>query len=206
MTSRTRRASGGRPEDRAVRRARADLGRLIERVAAGNQAAFEELYRRTAGSVYSLVRRVVPDDAASAETTQDIYVRVWSSAHTYRRTLGSADNWLFTLTHRCAVDRIRASDDRSIHPHPERQVSLLADIAGPSARRSLALLTPDQAEALELAYFGGLTHTETAQALGVDQTTFRLRIRTALSRLQQGMDPARRRHGNRPDELTRDLS
>lgn len=179
-----------------------DLGALVERVAGGNRRAFEELYRRTAGSVYSLVCRVLPDETASAEITRDIYVRVWSSAHTYRRALGSAESWLVTLTHRCAVDGVRAAADG--RAHGEREPPVLPGIAGTAAGHALSLLTPEQVEALELAYFGGLTHTEAAGALGVDRSTLHLRVTTALSRLRQGMDSAGHRGSLRsgvlPDE------
>lgn len=197
------RAARGRLADhsagRTARKPGPDLAPLIERVADGDQAAFEEVYRRTAGSVYALVRRILPDATTSAEITQDIYVRVWGSAHSYRQALGSAETWLFALTHSCAVDHLRNSADsrrHSLGTGPDAP-PLLPTIADHAAQHSLSLLTPEQAEALELAYFCGLDHRESARALGVDQPTFRLRVRTALSRLRQGMESHARRRGRR---------
>lgn len=163
----------------------ATLARLLERVAAGDRAAFEKLYRRTAASVYALVRRLLPDEAASAAVTEEVYVRVWAGAHAYERTRHSAEHWLLNLTHRCAVERIRTAGPA---PAVAPEASLLPSLAGASAVHAISLLTPEQAEALELSYLGGRTHAESARELGVDQATFRLRVGTALSRLRQGME------------------
>lgn len=168
------------------------MTRLLERIAAGDHLAFEKLYRHTAGSVYALARRVLPDDKASAEVTEQVYVRVWLEAHTYERTLQTAENWLLSLAHRYAVERTRTERTPASSPPASASpaVSLLPSLAGGRAGLALSLLTPEQAEALELAYLGGRTHSESAQALGVDQATFRIRVGTALSRLRQGMEPA----------------
>jgi RNA polymerase sigma-70 factor (ECF subfamily) len=197
---RVRISSPGR-DATGVQLPRPDLGALIERVATGNRRAFEELYRRTAGSVYALVRRILADEAASAEVTRDIYVRIWAGAHTYRRTLGSAESWLVSLTHRCAVDGARAAAAPSARARHEQP--LLPAIAAGATGRSLSLLTPEQVEALELAYFGGLTHADAARKLGVDRSTLRLRVSTALARLHQGMDVARPPGSPRPTLLPR---
>jgi RNA polymerase sigma-70 factor (ECF subfamily) len=192
-----RRTTAGRQGRDGRSADRPDLGGLIELVAAGNRGAFEEFYRRTGAGVYALVRRILPDDLSSARITQDIYVRVWSSAHTYRRALGSAENWLFTLSHRCAVDEVGSSDPQA-PPPPVATAPLLPSIAGSSARRALSLLTPEQVEALERAYFGGLGHAEASRALGVDPATFRMRVRTALSRLHMDMDMESSRRSRTP--------
>lgn len=161
---------------------RTDLGRLIERVATGDRAAFEAFYRRTASNVHTLVHRVVADESASADITRDVYLRVWSRAHTYQQTGCSAESWLFALTHECAVDRVRRTPAGNHRSAVQKGTTTL--LAAPV----LSLLTPLQAEALELAYFSGLMHQECAARLGVDRSTFRLRLRTALSRLHEGLE------------------
>lgn len=170
---------------------RAKEALLLARVAAGDRAAFEKLYRRTAGTVYALVRRLVPDDAACAEVTKDVYVRVWSDARSFSPAVGTAENWVVALAHRCAVERMRGSHAAG-NVTAGTAPSLLPELAGGKAQHSISLLTPEQAEALELAYLGGRTHAETAESLGIDQATFRIRVGTALSRLQQGMAPVNR--------------
>lgn len=163
-----------------------DTTRLLGRVAAGDPVAFEKLYRLTAGMVHALTRRMLPDDSASADVTEQVYLRVWAEAHTYERSLGTAETWLLGLAHRCAVERIRA--DRPLPPKALSDAPLRRAPLGTAAQHAISLLTPEQSEALELAYLGGRTHAESARVLGVDQATFRVRVGTALSRVRQGME------------------
>lgn len=81
------------------------LDELLGRVARGDEAAFEQVYDRVAGSVYGLVRRVLRDPAQSEEVTQEVLIEVWRSASRYDRARGSAAAWINTLAHRRAVDR-----------------------------------------------------------------------------------------------------
>lgn len=183
MTSRTLVTGTGTGTEARNQGRAAILSRLVERVAAEDPSAFEELYRRTAGSVHALVRRVLTEDAPSAEVTAEVYVRVWSTARGYDRSRHTAENWLLDLAHRSAVERRRGSTAQdTIMPAPS---------AGSACSSAVGLITPEQAEALELTYFCGATHAESARVLGVDRATFRIRVRTALSRLRQDLDSGR---------------
>lgn len=174
------------------------LAALLRLSARGDQAAFAELYDATAARLHGLVVRVVRDPAQSDEVTQEAYLEVWRTAARFDPTRGSALAWLMTIGHRRAVDRVRSAqaatrrdndylrDEREAGP----DVTAEAALTGLEARRvraALEALTPVQREAIELAYFGGYTHTEVAALLDLPVGTAKTRIRDGLIRLRDTM-------------------
>jgi len=174
------------------------LTALLRRSARGDQAAFAELYDATAARLHGLVLRVVRDPAQADEVTQEAYLEVWRTAARFDAARGSALAWLMTIGHRRAVDRVRSAqaatrrdtdylrDEREAGPDVTAETAL----AGLEARRvrgALAALTSVQREAIELAYFGGYTHTEVAALLDLPVGTAKTRIRDGLIRLRDTM-------------------
>lgn len=174
------------------------LGTLLHRVAEGDQAAFAGLYEQVAKRVHGLVLRVVRNHAISAEVVQEVFLMLWVSADSYKPDLGSPEAWIFTLAHRRAVDRVR-SEQRSVlrdaqyaqkeyfmpEPVDERvHHTLMSE----SVKRCLASLTDLQAEAIKLAYYGGLTYTEVAEVLQVKVPTAKSRIQSGLACLRNAME------------------
>ncbi|PXY19519.1 ECF RNA polymerase sigma factor SigK [Prauserella muralis] len=169
---------------------------LLGAVARGDEHAFERLYDRLAGRVFGLVRRVVRDTAQSEEVTQDVLVELWRTAPRYSPDKGSALNWVLTMAHRRAVDRVRsarASSDR------ERKATFEAGRARPfdevteavtgrwerqQVRRCLGHLTELQRESVLLAYYQGYTYREVAEVLSAPQGTIKTRLRDGLIRLR----------------------
>ncbi|MGM0349601.1 sigma factor [Streptomyces sp. Adlamb9] len=88
--------------------AKPDLQRLLHAVALGDQEAFAAVYDTVAGSVLGVARAVLRDQAQSEEVAQDVLVEVWRTAPRYQPERGSALNWILTLAHRRAVDRVRS--------------------------------------------------------------------------------------------------
>lgn len=184
----------------------ASLPDLLRRSACGDEDAFARLYDETASRVFGLVQRIVRDPAQSEEVTQEVFLQVWRTASRYEESRGSALSWLMTLAHRRAVDRVRAGEatgrqDTSYHQesrlgsHPDghdttaeaAETSIEAD----RVRAAMAQLTDAQREALELAYFGGYTHTEVAALLDLPLGTAKTRIRDGLIRLRDAMGVTR---------------
>ncbi|HEY1117743.1 MAG TPA: ECF RNA polymerase sigma factor SigK [Acidimicrobiales bacterium] len=172
-----------------------DAAELLNRSARGDQAAFAELYDATSARVHGLVLRVVRDRAQAEEVTQEVFLEVWRTASRYDSERGSALAWLMTIAHRKAVDRVRSAEastrrDRTYHDRNhvvEHDVTAEAAHASLEARRvrtALTQLTGIQREALELAYFGGYTHTEVAALLDLPVGTAKTRIRDGLIRLR----------------------
>ncbi len=171
----------------------ADLAALLALVARGDQAAFAAFYDRTAAQVFGLVRRVVRDPAQSEEVTQEVMLEVWRTAARFDPHRGSPSAWLMTLSHRRAVDRVRAG-----HAAAEREIraSLAAtdyDVVSEAVetrldaqrvRRCLESLTGLQRESVTLAYYEGYTYREVAGLLGVAVGTVKTRMRDGLIRLR----------------------
>ena len=176
----------------------AQLAGLLRQSALGDEAAFARLYDATAARVHGLVLRVVRDRAQAEEVTQEAFLEVWRTAPRFDPDKGSALSWLMTIGHRKAVDRVRSAEastrrDTTYHrqnPPVEHDVTAEAAQASMEARRvrgALEALTPVQRQALELAYFGGYTHTEVATMLDLPVGTAKTRIRDGLIRLRDTM-------------------
>lgn len=172
----------------------ARLAELLRRSARGESDAFAELYDATSGLIYGLVLRVVRDHAQAAEVTQDCYLQIWQNAARFDSAKGSVRGWMSTIAHRRAVDRVRSAQsatdrDEAYGLREPRQTSDIGDVVvdrmeADRVRRALHSLTTTQREAIELAYFGGYTHTEVAGLLGVPLGTAKTRLRDGLIRLR----------------------
>lgn len=172
-----------------------DLTRLLRRSAAGDEAAFGELYDAVSGRVHGLVRRVVRDPAQSEEVTQEVFLEIWRQSARYDPARGSALAWLLTIAHRRAVDRVRSvaaargRDDgygAATHatPHDSTAEAVDARLDAERVHRALESLTVAQRDALTLAYLSGYTHTEVASLLDLPLGTAKTRIRDGLIRLR----------------------
>lgn len=168
---------------------------LLKRCARGDRDAFAELYDLTSRRVYGLVLRVVRDPAQAEEVAQEVYLELWRTASRYEPERGSAVAWLLTIAHRKAVDRVRSAEaasrrestyhqrNRSVD-HDTTAEAVHASLEARRVRAALADLTDVQREAVQLAYFGGYTHTEVAAMLDLPLGTAKTRIRDGLIRLR----------------------
>ncbi|MCP2287212.1 ECF RNA polymerase sigma factor SigK [Nocardia amikacinitolerans] len=182
-----------RAEGSAAERSRW-LADLLAAVGDGDRDAFTDFYRATSYRVFGLAMRIARSRAAAEEITQEVYLQAWSTAATYDRNRASPIGWLMMLTHRRAVDRVRAEQstaDRDIvygHSHLGRDHDIVAEEVGQrldeqSVLDCLGTLTSMQREALALAYYSGRTYREVADQLDVPLPTVKSRIRDGLRRL-----------------------
>jgi RNA polymerase sigma-70 factor (ECF subfamily) len=171
------------------------LGRLLSRVAGGDQQAFAELYDVLVPRVLGLVRRVLVDHAQSEEVTQEIFLEVWQTAPRFDPTKGSASTWIMTMAHRRAIDRIRASQagrDRDVRigirdlatPYDNVAETVETTIEHERVQAAMTQLTELQRQAVTLAYYGGLSQSEVAETLSVPLGTVKTRLRDGLIRLR----------------------
>ncbi len=191
------------PGGRAMARPTDQLwGELIARSAQGDQQGLAELYDHSSRLVYSVALRIAGNPADAEEITLDVYSQVWRLAKDYSAERGSPSAWLIMMGRSRALDKVRSRASRSQHEAP---IESAFDAASPgeSAEESaivsqdrrriqLALrdLNSDQRQAIELAFFSGLTHSELAERLGQPLGTVKTRIRLGMIRLRTALGGA----------------
>ena len=193
----TRRDSPRRPAETPVARAAGEeaLERLLALVARGDEQAFAELYQRVAPAVFGLVSKVVRNPAQSEEVAQEVFVELWRTASRFDPARGTARSWIMTCAHRRAVDRVRSAESAARRddlagrrdqgrPYDEVVEQVETSLEREHVRRGLEALTDLQREAVVLAYYGGYTHREIAELLGVPPGTVKTRLRDGLIRLR----------------------
>jgi len=174
------------------------LVELMQLTSRGDQDAFAELYDHLAGPVYGLIRRVLRDPAQSQEVAQEVMVEVWRQATRFDAAKGSVKGYVMTVAHRRAIDRVRSAQSatdremrvgRSAVERDYDQVSEAVEhrMEVQQVRRALGVLTNLQREAVQLAYYGGYTHREVSDLLGVPLGTVKTRLRDGLIRLRDEM-------------------
>jgi RNA polymerase sigma-70 factor (ECF subfamily) len=142
---------------------------------------------------YGLALRVLRDPALAQDAVQDAFLAAWRTAASFDARRGNAQTWLLTLVHRRSVDLVRREERRRADPlddapvasgeSTEEEASVREQRRGVQA--ALARLPRDQREALELAYYGGLTQAELAERLGIPLGTVKSRMFAALTKLRE---------------------
>ena len=174
---------------------------LLARVARGDIDAFGALYDLHAGVLFSLALRILRNRATAEEVLQDVFCQIWEKGSAYDPKLGKPLAWAITLTRNKAVDRLRSAnrqaqlfdvgtqaEDATENFLPEARNSVLSREAAGRARAALARLPQDQRQAIEMAFFGGLTPTEMAAALNQPLATVKARIRRGMLQLRESLE------------------
>ncbi|WP_164416561.1 sigma-70 family RNA polymerase sigma factor [Streptomyces salinarius] len=175
--------------------AQPDLQQLIREVALGDQDSFAVVYDAVAGSVLGVARAVLRDQAQSEEVAQEVLVEVWRTAPRYRPERGTVVNWILTLAHRRAVDRVRSVEAAAARDHKAALLDRTPEydevteqvetrLEREQVRRCLRTLTEIQRQSVTLAYYRGLTYRQVAEALALPLGTVKTRLRDGLIRLR----------------------
>jgi RNA polymerase sigma-70 factor (ECF subfamily) len=169
---------------------------ILARVAAGQLGALEELYDRYRTLAYSIALRVTGDAALAEDVLQDAFLGAWRHAGRYVEGKGSVKTWLLAIVHHRAIDAIRRRRPTTSLPEreeappaaltlPDPWGEVAAGLDAAAVREALATLPEAQREAIELAYFGGLTQQEIAARTGAPLGTVKGRMRLALLALRR---------------------
>lgn len=179
----------------ALRRPGAIQQDLLEKIATGDQAAFAELYDSLSARVFGLIKRLLRDHSQSEEVLQEVFLEVWQTAPRFDPNKGAATTWIFTMAHRRAVDRVRASQssrnrdtrigirDHAIE-YDQVAESIEVRVEHERVAKAMLRLTELQRQAVSLAYYGGYSHSEVAQLLSVPIGTVKTRLRDGMIRLR----------------------
>jgi RNA polymerase sigma-70 factor (ECF subfamily) len=147
--------------------------------------------------VYGIALRILNDTADAEEVTLDVYAQIWKSAATFDVQRGSVCSWMVTLVRSRAIDRMRSRHSR-VRREEAASIELRAASPGPEEQTvffektkriqaALATLSREQRQAIELAFFSGLTHVEVATKVGEPLGTIKTRIRLGMMRLRDAL-------------------
>ena len=170
---------------------------LVQR---GRPNAFELLYDRHGGAAFSLAYRMVGSRAAAEDVTQEAFLSIWRSRLRYEPARGSVRTWVLGIVHNRAIDALRRSvvqergraDFEGLEEQreaPERtEVEAARRQEATSVRSAIGELPDEQSRVIELAYFGGFSHTEIAEMLGTPVGTVKGRMRLGLEKLSRSLE------------------
>ncbi len=173
---------------------------LLRRIAGQDRQALAEFYDLTAGTLFSTAIRILGDAHEAEEVIQDAFLQIWGKAATFDAALGAPFYWALRITRNRAIDRLRARQ-RRFRLTDELQAAAVADappFAPPfqsvlseedqaAVRSAVRGLPGDQRQAIEMAFFGGLTHAEIAEALQEPLGTIKARIRRGMLKLRESL-------------------
>ena len=174
--------------------------RLLQHIARRDREAFSQLYDRYATLLYSTAMRVLNNADEASHVLREVFVFIWDEASTCNPRLGRPFNWALTMTRNKAIGRLRAL---------QRRYAFFAEITGESeieagddsaalggvftqgqaaqVRAALATIPYEQRQAIEMAFLGGMSHHEIAEALGQPLETVSARLRRGILRLRDGL-------------------
>jgi len=171
----------------------------VRRCGAGEQAALSSLYDQASHLVYSVVVKVLANQADAEEVTLDVFTQIWRTAQSYQASKGTVTAWLVMVARSRAIDRMRSRATRQRREEPIFEYTDFPSASsGPeqataeSQRRrkilaAMAGLPPEQRRAVELAFFSGLSHSELAERLQVPLGTIKTRLRSSMLKLRESL-------------------
>ncbi len=182
---------------------------LLENTARGDLHSFQQLHERYSGVLFSTAYQVLNDQAEAEDVLQDVFVQIWDKAKLYDRSRGKPLTWALTLTRNKSIDRLRSAQRRHrLKDEVEKETSVAeqrgaggAQAGGDSVERVYTLeknrivrnavlqLSNEQRQAIEMAFFGGLTQNEIAHKLDEPLGTVKARIRRGMIKLKDLIEP-----------------
>jgi len=174
-------------------------GELVSRIANGDASALEQLYDRYVRQCFGLALRLLGNAQLAEEVVQEVFLKVWKQPTRYSSERGQFASWLLSLVHHRSIDELRrrshsevALDDETTggllntqadsEPEPADQVILSEQQR--AVREALASIPQNQRQIIELAYYGGLSHSEIAAKLEQPLGTVKTRMRSGIQQLR----------------------
>jgi RNA polymerase sigma-70 factor (ECF subfamily) len=176
---------------------------MMRRLVTGDEAAFASFYRRFAPGLFSMIYEILQDQKEAEDVLQEAFVQMWKKASTYDPNRSGLFTWAVMISRNKAIDRIRARQRRA---RTIEAATVETEAAGPKyaeqanellghgeertrIRRALSSLPDAQRDAIDLAFFRGLTQLEISSKLGAPLGTIKARIRRGLLALRDVLEP-----------------
>jgi RNA polymerase sigma-70 factor, ECF subfamily len=173
---------------------------LLRRIAAQDRQALAELYDQLGGLLFSTALRILGDAHDAEEVIQDVFVQIWEKATTFDAALGSPVHWSLSITRNRSIDRLRARQRRfrlmneleetnspDSQPQPPPAQTAFGGEETAVVRSAVSGLPLEQRQAIEMAFFGGMTHPEIAETLHQPLGTIKARIRRGMLKLRESL-------------------
>ena len=172
---------------------------LVRAVANGDQRALHSIYEQTHRIVFTLIVRITANQETAEEVTLDVFYDVWRKASTYDPANGSVVGWIMNQARSRAIDRLRFDQRKKRVNAYSDSLQPTADIIDPQQaclfeeqsrllRNALGVLTPEERNTIETAFFSELTYEETARKLNEPLGTVKTRIRSGLGKLREALE------------------
>ena len=177
---------------------------LMRRLQGGDEAAFASFYRRFAPGLFSLIFQILQDQKEAEDVLQEAFVQMWKKAESYDASRSALFTWAVMISRNKAIDRLRSRQRRAhtieavtaeMEAVPPESGAQADALLGQSEDRSqvraaLTQLPGAQREAIDLAFFGGLTQSEISDKLGAPLGTVKARIRRGLIAMREALEGA----------------
>ena len=170
---------------------------LMPLIGAKDPEAFEVFYDRHGGAAYSLAYRIVGERPGAEDVVQEAFISIWRSGARFDRARGSVRAWTLSIVRNRAIDALRSragkapkltfDDEAILEQRPADELTeeeAMRHETASEVRDALGTLPGDQAKVIELAYFGGFSHSEIASMLGVPLGTVKGRMRLGLEKIR----------------------
>lgn len=165
---------------------------MLERIQQKDEAALSALYDRYSGLVYSEAKRILRDTGAAEEILQDLFYQVWRTAERFDAARGSLAGWLVVAARNRAISKLRKKsgkaeelEENAVFLGPSLESSTTQNLMLDKVRAVLGSLPDGQREAMEFAYFEGMSHSEIAERTGQPLGTIKTRIRSGMEALKK---------------------
>jgi RNA polymerase sigma-70 factor, ECF subfamily len=171
---------------------------LLRRIATRDCGALGEFYDQTARPLFSIACQMLGNAGEAEEVIQDVFVQIWTKAGAFDAAKGHPFHWALSITRNRSIDRLRARQRRSrvmvdldgdqelekiVEPAPEEASLMNNEVM--VIRSAVNSLPKDQQQAIEMAFFGGMTHQEIAETLKQPLGTIKARIRRGMLKLRE---------------------
>ncbi|MDQ6602506.1 MAG: sigma-70 family RNA polymerase sigma factor [Chloroflexota bacterium] len=168
---------------------------ILRQIADRDPRGVELLYDRYSGVAFALAYRLLGERGSAEDVIQEAFLNVWRQGATYDTRRGTVRTWLLTIVHHRAIDQMRSARSKAgadtvidaAMPLPAKEDTWTEVVQGlehERVRQAMATLPPEQRQVVDLAYYGGFTHTEIAQRIGIPLGTVKGRMRLALDKLR----------------------